>query len=801
MKNYINTGIIYVLLVSVLVSADAQNIVQIKSDATLQSKHFLKTIKPVSKPNPLVAYAHQAELNPVDDFELSLTTIEHGFDVDQGVDARVNDLRALKSKTKLDPFNLIEAELSGNIALVNGFEGNMYNSWYPSDNAMAVSNDGYIVSLTNSSISFYNTGGVVYLNSQSLGQFYSFMGLGYFFFDPRIMYDPEFDRFIIVCLYSNSPNSNRVVISISESGNPLDGWQTTSIQASEIESDAWFDYPNIGFSKEDIFISGNMFTSNAHFTQSVVIQLDKLALYNGEPAAWELFEEISNGIGVESFTIKPVSSGTETSFSGGLYMVSTNPSGGSEFLLYNIDGSLDSDQSLQVYEIPTDEYSSPVEAKQSGTDKQLFTGGVRVRDGFYAEDNIYFVHTTDFGNGYAGIRYTKFDLNEYTGETINYGLQGFDYSYPSLALFETNNDQFSVIISCLRSGQSLYPEVRAFKVDKYMNATNSILVKSGESPIVLSNNLYQRWGDYSSTARQFGSGAPKVWVFGCYGKDMKFGNFIGEISQGNNGDPPLSDFTANNNFGISPLSVSFSDDPSSAVENRYWSFPGGTPSFSTEANPVVIYESPGEYPVTLSVSNAYGTHQVTKYDFVQVGMLPSAEIFIEDSMVFVDQNIIFQGIEHTDINNWEWIIEGADDQYHNIQNPVVVFKNPGVYSVELNVSNAFGEMQIIKEDYIIVDQFTGLNPAKISSDLLVYPNPTNNEFSLDMQLNNRLNIEIDLLDSSGKVIRKMFNGTLKSGTQRLNFNIEVLSQGVYYLVVREYSGKILSNEKIIIQGP
>lgn len=41
-----------------------------------------------------------------------------------------------------------------------------------------------------------------------------------------------------------------------------------------------------------------------------------------------------------------------------------------------------------------------------------------------------------------------------------------------------------------------------------------------------------------------------------------------------------------------------------------WSFPGGTPSASTSQNPIVVYNNPGTYPVTLTASD--GTHSDTK---------------------------------------------------------------------------------------------------------------------------------------------------------------------------------------------
>ena len=78
MKNYINTSMLFVLLFSVTSEINAQQIVQIKSEETLRSEHFLKSIKPVSKSNSITAVYHEADLSSSNDFELSLTSIEHG---------------------------------------------------------------------------------------------------------------------------------------------------------------------------------------------------------------------------------------------------------------------------------------------------------------------------------------------------------------------------------------------------------------------------------------------------------------------------------------------------------------------------------------------------------------------------------------------------------------------------------------------------------------------------------------------------------------------------------------------------
>ncbi len=64
--------------------------------------------------------------------------------------------------------------------------------------------------------------------------------------------------------------------------------------------------------------------------------------------------------------------------------------------------------------------------------------------------------------------------------------------------------------------------------------------------------------------------------------------------------------------GCAPFSVNFSDNSGGIPTSWQWSFPGGTPSSSTEQYPpTVVYETPGTYTATLAATNDLGTDQVT----------------------------------------------------------------------------------------------------------------------------------------------------------------------------------------------
>lgn len=63
--------------------------------------------------------------------------------------------------------------------------------------------------------------------------------------------------------------------------------------------------------------------------------------------------------------------------------------------------------------------------------------------------------------------------------------------------------------------------------------------------------------------------------------------------------PPVAEFTVNTKTVLMGESVQFSNASSNNPDGYQWYFPGGTPSSSTELNPVVTYAEAGSFDVTL----------------------------------------------------------------------------------------------------------------------------------------------------------------------------------------------------------
>lgn len=91
--------------------------------------------------------------------------------------------------------------------------------------------------------------------------------------------------------------------------------------------------------------------------------------------------------------------------------------------------------------------------------------------------------------------------------------------------------------------------------------------------------------------------------------------------------PPVSDFTADPRVGDPPLTVTFHDLSDGAVSEYLWSFGDGLTS--TLQNPVHTYFAPGTYPVSLLVTNSYGSNRRAAGDFIVIGSPPVAKFLAE----------------------------------------------------------------------------------------------------------------------------------------------------------------------------
>ncbi len=127
------------------------------------------------------------------------------------------------------------------------------------------------------------------------------------------------------------------------------------------------------------------------------------------------------------------------------------------------------------------------------------------------------------------------------------------------------------------------------------------------------------------------------------------------ITQGPQICTPVADFYIDHRLICEGSDVTYYDlSWNSNVTNRSWSFPGGTPSTSTDSAVTVNYPTAGNYSATLIVSNATGIDSITRTFFVYVtgtasSFIPYSESF-EDTASFPGVN----GIILNEDNGTSW---------------------------------------------------------------------------------------------------------------------------------------------------
>ena len=97
--------------------------------------------------------------------------------------------------------------------------------------------------------------------------------------------------------------------------------------------------------------------------------------------------------------------------------------------------------------------------------------------------------------------------------------------------------------------------------------------------------------------------------------------------------PPVAAFTASPTSGPAPLAVTFVDQSTGGATSWTWNFGDGSP-LSYVQNPVHTYTAVGQYDVTLTVSNDFGSDSETKVDYITATQAVASSMHVYDMDVW-----------------------------------------------------------------------------------------------------------------------------------------------------------------------
>ena len=147
--------------------------------------------------------------------------------------------------------------------------------------------------------------------------------------------------------------------------------------------------------------------------------------------------------------------------------------------------------------------------------------------------------------------------------------------------------------------------------------------------------------------------------------------------------PPIAGFNAANRNGCSPFSVAYNNTSSTNSTSFNWQFPGGTPATSTAQNPTIVYNTPGSYAVTLTVSNAAGSNTATQSNYITVGPGPVAAFS-------TNVNGLTASFSNSSTNANSYLWNFGNGNTSTQPNPSVTYAADGVYTVTLTATNTCG---------------------------------------------------------------------------------------------------------------
>jgi PKD repeat protein len=190
---------------------------------------------------------------------------------------------------------------------------------------------------------------------------------------------------------------------------------------------------------------------------------------------------------------------------------------------------------------------------------------------------------------------------------------------------------------------------------------------------------------------------------------------------------PSVDFSATPTSGVAPLTVYYSDRSAGTVSTRSWNFPGGNPSTSTSANPVVVYNIAGNYDATLVVN---GTASTTKPGIVSVNSAQplSATIshcsnyyFVNCSGGSYDQNqqVFFSTTVSGGMPFYSYQWNFGDGNTSTSSTPANIYSSLGNFTVTLVVTDRNGAKVTATTSLSVVTIFPFIDANFYASDTYI----------------------------------------------------------------------------------
>lgn len=418
------------------------------------------------------------------------------------------------------------------------FEGNDAGNGTPNDNNLAISNSGYLVSVVNSNIYFFDTNADTLMYDASLGLWTIDLFLTNNKFDPKAIYDPINDRFVVVFLHGTGASSSQYIVCFSTSDNPMDPWHMYALDGNPFDDNSWSDYPALSMNHEDLFLTINLLTPGQSwqlgFKESIIWQINKQSGYDGDTTLTSMIWSGISDNGTNIRNLHPVRNarGQFDHQNYNYFLSNKNFALESDTIyLVKITGGLTSSTpSITIDRLHSDvNYYLTVDAPEPGG-QELATNDSRILGAVHEKNMIQFVQNSiDTSNGNSAIYHGFIDIQNMTVTGNVISDTGLNLGYPNIAAVSNLPGDQETMITFEFTSPTVFPGYAAVYYDGVGAYSPIKVLKEGENKISVFNDPLERWGDYSGIQRRYNEPC-KVWACGTYGKaNTDNGTWIAEI--------------------------------------------------------------------------------------------------------------------------------------------------------------------------------------------------------------------------------------------------------------------------------
>ncbi len=224
-------------------------------------------------------------------------------------------------------------------------------------------------------------------------------------------------------------------------------------------------------------------------------------------------------------------------------------------------------------------------------------------------------------------------------------------------------------------------------------------------------------------------------------------------------------------------------------ETYQWFFEGATPATSTDKDPVVVYDNCGTFDVMLIVDRGSQIDTITKADFMQVG--PVVNIIAEPGLTACWYQTITLDATTPGAVSYLWTPGGATTPTID-----VTYAEYGIGAHDFSVTVNTGSCDATKEVSTYLDACTAIGEKNNGVSVSVFPNPSNGEFTLELNSAKSVIADMSITNSLGMKVYAEKNVSV-NGKVVKNLSLSNLSSRIYLLTLQ--NGDLKITQKIFIK--